>query len=438
MRLARRLAWSWVSLLASAAACTGNAPSDELQVSSDTQELSAAQRKAHVTAIRDVAASEGLTNGAVLGGIAVSETGLVHCWSDATWACKGPASPSCGGGPVIAGAGDGACSLQQGGLGMFQFDAGTFSQTLAAYGSDVLTLEGNIAQAVDFVAAKVKQDVPGIASRAEALAWINAIPLIKGEARTETWASILACRYNGCCNTSTTCTTRRAKYRDNAIDILAEFGPDFWRVTPTTSTMCQAVPPEGRIIDQGDACYNAGGNAQFWRPEQSTAGFGGDLNWTMTTDKAAPSNFATWKLVVAEPGVYTVSVHLDGGTFGQSKKAAYQVTHQGAAGQVTDTVVVDQTSKAGFVTLGDFEFAGAPGEQVMLGDNTGEASATMTKLLFDAVQLTPVDPNGPGPTPIDENSAGQGGCSTTSNTSGGMLAVPVLVAFGALLFRRRR
>src|SRR3989475_4893309 len=39
-------------------------------------------------------------------------------------------------------------------LGMFQFDTGTYAQTLAAYGDGILTVEGNTAQAVAFVVDK--------------------------------------------------------------------------------------------------------------------------------------------------------------------------------------------------------------------------------------------------------------------------------------------
>ena len=82
------------------------------------QTLTAAQRKARMELIRDSAAEMGVHNAALLAGIAVSETNFAHCWSEATWACQGPASPSCDGGPVIAGAADGPCAQQQGGLGI--------------------------------------------------------------------------------------------------------------------------------------------------------------------------------------------------------------------------------------------------------------------------------------------------------------------------------
>jgi hypothetical protein len=231
-------------LLVSAIGCT----EDTTRLSNSQHALSAAQRKVHATTIRDVAAKAGLTNAAVLGGIAQSETGLVHCWRDATWACQGPDSASCDGGPVIAGSGDGPCSQEEGGLGMFQFDAGTYADTIARDGAAVLTLEGNIAKAVDFVTDKVIQDIDGVKTKADALAWINAVPMVAGDDRTEQWASLLACRYNGCCNNSNTCSTRRADYRDNAIDIYNEFGADFWKVDAAQSK-----------ASEDDGCSSSGG-----------------------------------------------------------------------------------------------------------------------------------------------------------------------------------
>ncbi|MCA9614322.1 MAG: hypothetical protein KC586_16315, partial [Myxococcales bacterium] len=85
--------------------------------------LTAAQRRVRAGEIRDAAAANGITQGWLLAGIADAETRMSHCWSELTWACQGPNSSDCGGGPVVAGAGDGPCSLRQGGLGMFQFDA---------------------------------------------------------------------------------------------------------------------------------------------------------------------------------------------------------------------------------------------------------------------------------------------------------------------------
>ena len=52
-------------------------------------ELTATQRKARATLIRDTAAAAGMTNAALLAGIGEVETNFAHCWSEATWACQG-------------------------------------------------------------------------------------------------------------------------------------------------------------------------------------------------------------------------------------------------------------------------------------------------------------------------------------------------------------
>jgi hypothetical protein len=111
--------------------------------------LSTSAKLPRYAGIRDAARADGMSNAYLLAGIANDETGLAMCWSEATWACQGPSSPDCGGGPVIAGAADGPCSAEQGGLGMFQFDAGTFADTLAKYGGDVLTVAGQTTHAID-------------------------------------------------------------------------------------------------------------------------------------------------------------------------------------------------------------------------------------------------------------------------------------------------
>ena len=72
--------------------------------------LTAEERRLRLELIRDAAAEMGVHNAALLAGIAVSETNLAHCWSEATFACQGPPSPSCDGGPIIAGSADGPCA----------------------------------------------------------------------------------------------------------------------------------------------------------------------------------------------------------------------------------------------------------------------------------------------------------------------------------------
>lgn len=384
----------------------------EPALETEQQALSTEVRHERYRLIRDAAAEMGLYNAALMAGIAISETNLAHCQSEATYACQGPPSPSCDGGPIIAGAADGPCADMQGGLGMFQFDAGTYEQTLATYGDSILTIEGNTAQAVAFVVERAQQSVMGVDDWLGAVGWMNGVPMDAGEPRMQEWASFIVCRYNGCCSASATCQSRAAGYRDNAIHAFEEMGAEFWH----TATRCAAIPAGG-VIDQRSQCYLAGGDPRYWRRE--TGGYDDDREWTGTTSAAEPANFAQWIVKTNRAGRFSVEVHLDGGELGQSKMAKYQIRHAG----VVDEVVVDQSAASGWVSLGEFDFAGEGDEHVMLADNTGEPGSTDTKLLFDAVRVLSLDDPGAG-------------CCDASGSGGSTALVGLaLVTFGA---RRRR
>ncbi|MGE0867250.1 MAG: hypothetical protein AB7P03_01715 [Kofleriaceae bacterium] len=323
--------------------------------------------------IRDVAAQMGVHNGALFAGIAISETQLAHCWSEATYACKGPASPSCDGEPVIAGSADGPCTAEQGGLGMFQFDAGRYGETLAVYGDDILTIEGNTAQAVSLVIDRAREQMAGVNDWMTAARYLDNVPLVAGDPATELWARFLACHYNGCCAETEMCAERAAGYRDNAIAAFTERGAEFW----DTHARCAQLPEDG-IVDQRTDCYVAGGTPRFWRHEPS--GFGDDQEWTLTTDAPAPANFARWLLPAV--GTYELSVFIDGGDAAQ---ASYRVVR----GETIDTVVIDQIAVSDFVSLGTFVLTDPGSTYVELGDNTGIAQQ---KLVFDALRATRVGP----------------------------------------------
>jgi hypothetical protein len=200
-------------------------------------QLTADQRRERATLIRDTAAASGMTNAALLAGIGEVETNFAHCWSEATWACMGPASSSCDGGPVIAGAADGPCSAQQGGLGMFQFDAGTYADTIATYGPEIVTLQGNVDAVIPFLVRRAVESVDGVTTEQEALAWMNAITIIDGDADYEAWLYFVAWRYNGCKG----CTAQINKYRAGTNKLRDEFGPEFWRVEQAPDP---DVPPD--------------------------------------------------------------------------------------------------------------------------------------------------------------------------------------------------
>jgi uncharacterized protein (TIGR03382 family) len=384
-------------------------PTSESTIEAD---LTAAVKQERLQLIRDSAAEMGVTNAALMGGIAVSETGLAHCQSEATYACKGPASPSCGGGPIIAGSADGPCSDQQGGLGMFQFDSGTYAQTLATYGDSILTVEGNTAQAVSFVVDRLIQSVDGVTDWTSAVAYMNSVPMKAGEPQMEEWSHFLACRYNGCCSTSSLCTSRANGYRDNALDLYTEMGMAFWN----TADRCAALPADG-VIEQRTECYVAGGDPRYWRPE--AVGSGGASETTATTAAAKPSNFARWIVKAPAAGRYSVEAYVQGG---EATAAGYAIVHGGTI----DKVTVDQTMSNGYVALGDFAFAGSGDEYIELDDNTGTKG---NRLVFDAMRVTSLD--GPGPGGDDTGGGGGGGCSAGG---GGGLALGLL----ALAFVRRR
>jgi hypothetical protein len=375
-----------------------------LETSPSEQAITGQVKADRLALIRDSAAEMGMHNAALFGGIAMSETNLAHCWSEATYACMGPDSPSCGG-PIIAGAADGPCANEQGGLGMFQFDAGTYDQTLALYTDAILTVEGNTAQAVSFVVDKTILDIAGVKTWLDAVAWMDSVPLRAGDPVMEQWAQLLACRYNGCCSGSATCTTRANGYRDHAIELFDEMGADFWQ----TADRCGTLPADG-IIDQRTACYLAGGDPRHWT--RVAAGYRDASETTHTQVAAAPTNFAQWIVHTGRASRYRVEVYVAGGT---AKAASYQIVHGGT----TDTVVIDQSAQSGFVALGDFDFTGKDDEHVALGDNTGTSGDT---LVFDAARITPLDGKGPG--------GGGGGCDAGGGAGSGASIAATLLALG--------
>lgn len=211
------------------AACASQADEDTNETSSD---LTSAQRRPRYEKIRDAATARGITNTAyLLAGIAMDETNLAQCWSEATWACKGPPSPDCGGGPVIAGSADGPCSIRQGGLGMFQFDSGNFDDTIRTYGNDVLTVDGQVSHAIDYVVHMVK--ISDYTTNAEtddkARAWINRFDPNNATLRDQ-WIRTVVRYYNGCPPGGSCWSARYRTYSDGLSTVLAETGgPGFWR-----------------------------------------------------------------------------------------------------------------------------------------------------------------------------------------------------------------
>jgi hypothetical protein len=204
-------------------------------------------------------------------------------------------------------------------------------------------------------------------------------------------------------------------------------------IGPGDGSPCSTVPPTGGVIDDGSPCFAARGPATGLHSE-TTAGMGNRLTWTRTTAVAYEQNYAEWTLEFAETGRYRVEVYTDA-AFAQSTQAQYSIVANGVAQDVT----IDQTAVDGYQTLGEFEFAAGGDQFVHLSDNTGET--TRTQLVFDAVQLTRIDPPGddgkvddPG-TPEDDSDETASGCSAAGGNASLLLG---LALFGVCRRRRHR
>jgi hypothetical protein len=187
-----------VPLLLAGCSATVSAPPSG-QITSDKPHLTTDQQQQRYVQIRDTARGVGVGTAYLLAGISNDETGLAMCWSEATYACQGPSSPDCGGGPVIAGAADGPCDEDQGGLGMFQFDAGTYQDTLNQYGPSVLTIDGQIHDAIAYAVNMVEESdfTTNAETDQQALQWIADFDP-SNATLVDQWISTVVEYYNGC------------------------------------------------------------------------------------------------------------------------------------------------------------------------------------------------------------------------------------------------
>ncbi len=211
--------------------------------------LAAVNKQPRYVAIKNASAARGFRNGSLLAGIANDETGLAHCWSEATWACQGQGTPDCGGGPIIAGSADGPCANQQGGLGMFQFDAGTYSQTIAKYGNRILPVDGQIAAAIDYSVwmVKISAYTTNAETDAKARAWLDNYDPNNAALRDQ-WIKTVVRYYNGC-QPSWSCWSPRYKtYSDGYFAAINDPGGlGFWRAVGTS---CNGSPATVGKIDE--------------------------------------------------------------------------------------------------------------------------------------------------------------------------------------------
>ncbi len=269
-------------VVAALVACeTTTDPTRAVEPEPDAPRLSSALLEERCDQIKETAAERGITNPVVIAGIANHETHLVQCLSEWPIHCAGPHSDECNG-PVLAGSGDGPCWQRQGGLGMFQFDAGNYDQTLASYGHDILDVAGNVDAGIDVIIHKLRvcQHTSAIATSDQA-----AIELINratpGTADYEAYISTMASCYNGCQPHYTSCSHQgmRNNYKAGVQGLIDALGEEYWT---TRASAAARLTSSARIGTNGDgrlelfAMGEAGTLAHRWQsaPNHPFAGWG--------------------------------------------------------------------------------------------------------------------------------------------------------------------
>ena len=238
------------------AACDDVTPAEERGglVGVSEQSVSSALLQSRSNAIKSVHASHAsIHNPLIFAGIAYTETQMAHCYSEyynqvSSYVCAGSYSSDCGG-SVTAGYWDGACSLQGGGLGMWQFDEGNHTQTLNKWNTsgywngqthNILSVSGSTSAAIDFILFKAwySSYTPYFSSYQAMYNWINSIRPVNGNSDYETWLGFLANSYNGQVWGSSGWSTTKEKYRTSTAYVYSAMGGSTYWYSTTTLPSC--------------------------------------------------------------------------------------------------------------------------------------------------------------------------------------------------------
>lgn len=207
-------------------------------------EVVEARRQVRLQMIKDAAASHGIHNALVIAAVAHYESGgLNHCWSEAQWGCKGPASSDCDGGPVLIADATGQCDSESG-VGLFQVPAGA-AQTGA---DDPVSVQANIEAGIEAMLDALWHDTaytPAFDAYEDMIAWLDtAAP---GTEAYDAFLEAMATLYHVCRDDSCPSIEYiRTVYDHAARDLIAIMGPDYWDSRP------------GAIYAKGSSCtcYN--------------------------------------------------------------------------------------------------------------------------------------------------------------------------------------
>lgn len=128
---------------------------------------------------------------------------------------------------------------------MFQFDSGTYSQTLAHYGDSILTVDGNVTAGISFIINRFGfgcATTPTFSNDAAVLSWINGIA--PGSADWNTWMSAAAACYNGCVPPRCDQSSEAENYLASTNALLSALGVSYWYPPGqrTQLLVCRAFP----------------------------------------------------------------------------------------------------------------------------------------------------------------------------------------------------
>ena len=132
---------------------------------------------------------------------------------------------------------------------MFQFDAGTYAQTIGKYGQDVLTIAGQTTDAIDYVTwmVKVSAYTTDAETDAKARAWIDRFDPNNAALRDQ-WIKTVLRYYNGCQPGWSCWAPRYQTYSEGYDRAISEAGGlEFWA---HAGTRCGNSPLVAGEIDR--------------------------------------------------------------------------------------------------------------------------------------------------------------------------------------------
>ncbi len=179
---------------------------------------------------------------------------------------------------------------------------------------------------------------------------------------------------------------------------------------PTATPVPAAPAPQGALtVDNANGGLNEISGTWF----NGSCGVGDSHRWTYTApNQAKAENLGSWKAPISKPGFYEVFAYVPACGKPATRAAQYVIKHEGS----TTTVSLDQEGhQNAWNSLGTFFFKPNAGQEVALGDLTGESGLSVR---YDALAWVPrSDTEAPSATITNVRSAGAGKYEVTWSAS---------------------